>query len=359
MNSDPRDSAAWRAFGMLDADEASAFDEAMRHDPELKNSYREMECITAAVAATTTRPISPRAGQLEQLHLRLGLNAARRTNWLGITGWAAAAVLTMLLIFSRKSEQHETTVSQPPVTSAVIPPKSSPAPLPESSVAAEEEGMAAQNDAGPLEEAEPSLPLARHHDEKVIVRVETKRLIQEIEVLREKLESFQERDRERFEPVPGMSWPIVMRMTPPKSELRTTVEKTDPPITAMIGDALTDVTTALAGSGSSKSDEMPAPPAGPSAIPIYDVARDTGTLVVNNLPVAAPDESYNLWVDTKSGGKAIYVGRLPNLNSQTAESFDFSLGSKATIPASFILTRDPHGKAVQPSPGNTVLRGPP
>ena len=96
----------------------------------------------------------------------------------------------------------------------------------------------------------------------------------------------------------------------------------------------------------------------PSAIPIYDSARDAGTLVVNNLPATTPDEAYNLWVTTKTGDKPVYVGRLPESNVRGGESFDFRLGSKATVPSGFILTRDRQGTPPLPSASSTVLQGP-
>ena len=78
MNSDPYDSAAWRTFGMLDPDESAIFDEAMRHDPLLRSAYREMDRISAAIAAATTPPLDPKPGQLERLQYRLSLNRPKR-----------------------------------------------------------------------------------------------------------------------------------------------------------------------------------------------------------------------------------------------------------------------------------------
>ena len=71
MNSDPYDSAAWRTFGMLDADEPAIFDQAMHHDPVLRDAYLEMDRLSAAIAASAAAPIEPRTGQLERLQNRL------------------------------------------------------------------------------------------------------------------------------------------------------------------------------------------------------------------------------------------------------------------------------------------------
>lgn len=355
MNSDPNESAAWRVFGMLDADEAAGFDEAMRHNPELRNAHREMDCLAAAVAVAVTRPIAPRAGQLERLHERLGLNVVKPRNWLAISGWAAAAVLAMALLVDHQPSRGAV-VMNPGVPEPVVSrDRTASRPAAETdSLAPEEIGVG-----NPLPADEPSdLPESTG---KAVARVETRRLIQEIEVLREKLESFQERDRKRFETVDGLAWPVVMRMRPPGAveEIRDglALRKEDlPPLTAILGDALAfgrsgDATMSAFGAA-------PVPPE-PSAIPIYDPARDAGTIVINGiLPAKAAGESYKLWVMTEQGGSPIYVGTLPESNAQGADIFDFSLGSKTTVPSSFVLTKGPQGQPEAPSKKNIVLEGP-
>ncbi len=96
----------------------------------------------------------------------------------------------------------------------------------------------------------------------------------------------------------------------------------------------------------------------PSAVPIYDPARDTGTLVVNNLPDTVEGEFYNLWVTPEGNGEMIFVGRLPQSNARSADSFDFSLGSADIVPAGFVLTRDSRPKPSPPSSSNIILQGP-
>jgi len=361
MNSDPHESAAWRTFGMLDADKAAAFDEAMRHDPELRDAYQKMDRLAAAVAATATAPIAPRAGQLERLHLRLGLTPAKRANWLAITGWAAAAALTLILVLDRTRDRTNSTagqpaISAPPQQQIVVTP-------PEPGITTEEDQILTIRPEVIVEKA-PSTPRP-DGDARMIAKVETKRLIQEIEVLRKQLESVLERDRERFESIPGMAWPIIVRMRPPETSAETptalAVKIDDPPITSIIGDALTAANQPPVDPLAERAiapPPAPAPVAEPSATPIYDSARDAGTLVVSNLPATTADEAYNLWVTTKKGDKPVHVGRLPESNVRGGESFDFSLGSKATVPSSFILTKDRLGEPVPPSGINTVLVGP-
>ena len=361
MTSDPHESAAWRTFGMLDADEAAGFDEAMRHDPELKKAYREMDRLAAAVAVSAAFPIAPQAGQLERLHLRLGLNAVKRANWLGITGWAAAAVLMMFLIIDRNLEQKTRTVvrgTAHPATGS----ESVMRPTPVRTMEVESKGELLRTVDG-IGENRLTVP-QQETPATVISKVETRRLIQEIEVLREQLESVLERDRKRFESVPGMAWPIVVRMRPPEPTVDTAValamKLDDPPITTILGDALSAANQPLPQLDTLAVRAFAPPPqeVEPSAIPIYDSARDAGTLVVNNLPPTAPDEAFNLWVTTKTGEKPVYVGRLPESNVRGGESFDFSLGSKATVPSGFILTKDRQGIPPPPSRGSTILQGP-
>lgn len=362
MNSDPHESAAWRTFGMLDADEADSFDEAARHDPDLKNACREMDCLSAAVAVSTTVPIKPQAGQLERLHTRLGLNSPKRTNWLGISGWAAAAALAMMLVIESGANHTQ-------VTTGNIPTRPITADQKKLLTVSHKEKAVAENAHNKAPESPGKSGLAvvsQDVDGKTVTKVETKRLIQEIEVLRGQLENFQKRDRLRFEPVPGMAWPIVMKMAPPGTSPNTTgalaMAGEAPPIIAMLGDALTSLNTPAMAVRANMATPLPMllpPVADPSAIPIYDAARDTGTLVVSNLPSTRVNESYNLWVKTEAGANPIYVGQLPkSTESSGAESFDFSLGSTAIMPSGFILTKDVQGATVAPSKINTVLQGP-
>ena len=347
---------------MLDADEASGFDEAMRHDPELQSAYREMDRLTTAVAVVTTVPIAPQAGQLERLQRRLGLTAAKPTNWAAISGWAAAAVLAMMWMLDRSPQARAeiATVTPPPgkvISASASPESATEEALPET---AAQEDEPVSGDSSPLTAAVDA-------DGRSIARVEAKRLIQEIEVLRENLESFKERDRVRFEAVPGMAWPVVMRMGPPGVAPEPTehgvIESGDqPPITAMLADALAgnpkSTSPFVFGSAGIKTGDLTSPIEEPSAIPIYDAARDSGTLVVSNLPPPPADETYNLWVKPRNQDKPIYVGRLPQSNARGAESFDFSLGSTVTVPSSFVLTKDRLGEPAAPTQRNTVLLGP-
>lgn len=340
MNSDPYDSAAWRTFGILDAEESALFDDAMRDDPGLRRACLEMDRLAAAIAATTVEPVLPRAGQLELLQRRLGLDHAGRKSplWLAVSGWSAAAALALLLAWDRFGPQD-----------------------------------AASTAAG---DARPSVaePVAPAIAEQSASKLETRRLSQEIEVLRRSLEEFQQRDRVMFQMLPGRAMPLVMNMVPPGE----TASASDlhSPLTAMLGDALAATNrNAAAGQPAaepeSESDAeyldesagegaaVPLSPGPPMAVPIYDAARDVGTLVVSNLPPAGEGKVYNLWVTTSAGARPVYVGSLPESSAAGADSFDFSLGSSMVLPAGFLLTMDPVDAPASPAEANTVLAGPP
>jgi len=363
MNSDPHESAAWRTFGMLDSDESASYDEAMRQNPEMKREFHEMERLAAAIAVASTTPVTPRAGQLERLHLRLGLDPLKRPNWLGISGWAAALAMGLFLIFKQAPDKSDTvSVTQPGVEPIVLVDDAA-------AIPSQEENPIEIYQKQPAEvgDTEPAAIVERVIEALPYVKLETKRLIQEIEVLREKLETFQNQDRMRFEPTEGMAWPIVVRMLPPGSSVPAddvtdslTLNPDEPTITAMLGDALASANSAFSGATTESAAvyDIAIPKVDPSAIPIYDSARDSGTLVVSNLPPKTVNESYNLWVTTEDGLSPVHVGRLPENNKPGAESFDFNLGSTKIVPKGFLLTRDKQGKPQIPSERNTVLVGP-
>ena len=355
MNSDSHESAAWRIFGLLDADEAAAFDDAMRNDVELKNAYREIECLTAAVAAATTISVIPRPGQLERLQLKLGLNTAKHTNWLGISGWAAAAALTMILVFQREPEIRNLDVRN--LRPVIITPPQTPNTTPPEQTRSVTSDTSVETPPHPQTSQQAQLAATTPQQEtKIVAQVETQRLVQEIRTLREKLDQAQKQDRQRFEPVAGMAWPIVMRMTSPQSAdskpSDVTLEEETPDITTILGDAL----AAVASGEAPPEPEMRS--GEPSAIQIYDPAINAGTLVVSNLPSAAEDEEFSLFVSQKEGDKPILVGRLPQTEIGRAKSFGYTLAKSDTVPSAFTLIKNKRGKIEPPSAQNTVLRGP-
>lgn len=300
---------------MLDANETGLFDEAMRDDPALRKYSHELDRLTAAIAASSAAPIEPAAGQLEAVQSRLKLHPSRRLGiWLAVSGWAAAMILALFLFVGRNSMVEETRAETP-----AVPSRSGETPA--------------------------------ITDIKTPPEVVAKRLNQEIEVLRDNLERFQQRDRVLFTAVPGVALPIVMTMSPPG------VAPENSPITTMLGDAMRESTASGVDSLTQEINDSPIPH--PSAMPIYDSARDFGTLVVSNLPIPNEGEAYNLWVITEHGGTPIYVGSLPEGSAAGTDSFDFSLGSTMVLPSGFLLTRDPSNAPASPTETNIILQGPP
>jgi hypothetical protein len=356
MNSEIYETAAWRNFGMLDADETASFDEAMRLDPALKLAHSEVECLTAAMAAVMVAPVAPRVGQLEQLHLRLGLTAPKSTNWLAISGWATAAGLMLFFLFNQKTPFANDTPGQAlrEARVAITPAGTAPGVAHYS-----QDDLSRIQSIGPKKEVAP--PTQAATAEVPAVKLETQRLTQEVETLRGRLEYAQERDRKRFEGVPGLSRPVIMRMKPPGGVVNT-LEVTIPeieelPISTLIGDALA---RAVPADLESPVTLPPSPMAADfSAILIYDPALDNGTLVIAGTIPSNPETGPpQLWMRA-DGELPIYVGTLPEFNVPGAPSaFDFSFGIKSTLPQSFIMTTGSRGTPIPPSPENTLLEGP-
>jgi hypothetical protein len=349
MNSDPHETAAWRTFGMLDSDEAAGFDEAMRQDPELRDAYWEMNLLSATVAAASVAPLAPRVGQLERLQARLGLQSSKSLNWLGISGWAAAAAaLTFILVVDHQSTMPTESVKNSAAPHATkrevhVIQKATVEEL--AAQASPEEGSeTAQTPSAGVSTANTSVA-SQASDVKLITKVETKRLVQEIAVLREKLESAEKREQQRMEPVQGMAWPMVMTMRPPRATSQITpTADTDTSVVGVLGDALAGRSSLADNRAAQASADLP------SAVPIYDPATGAGTLVANNL------SDTNLWVTARGESQARLLGKIPQ-SSEAYESVGFELPA-GTIPANFIITNDSAGKSAPPSDKNTILIGP-
>jgi hypothetical protein len=345
---------------MLDAEESAAFDDALRENADLRDAYREMNALAAAVAVSQVKPLQTRAGDFERLQTRLGLLRQRPVNWLGISGWAIAASLALLLVVSHRPlvEAGGTTAQVPtgasgttgPATDATAENQTERIP------AKSEDTLAASGTtAGTAEETEANTPR----------KVETMRLIQEISVLREKLEKVAKRDQRRFEIVPGRSWPVMMTMAPPPSseeeEESATVPEDTVALTSRVADALAGISSITGDpSASFAPDETAAASAtaAAAAIPIYDPVTDEGAIVVAGLPEPEEDMGNFLWVATETSDVPVLVGQLPPNESRQAVSIDFELGTKGILPTAFILTTGEIANPGAPSAKNTILIGP-
>ncbi len=342
---------------MLDAEESAAFDDALRENADLRQAYREINALAAAVAVSQVKPLQTRAGDFERLQTRLGLLRQRPVNWLGISGWAIAASLALLLVVSHRPRPQASGATSQTQADARAIPAGAPAEIgPDAAGIPEEENPA-------LAASGTSVGAASGSETKAPKKGETMRLIQEISVLREKLERVAKRDQKRFEIVHGRSWPVMMTMAPPPSpdEDETTIPEDAPALTSRVADALAGISS-ITGDPSEISvpDETAAASgaATAAAIPIYDPVTDEGAIVVAGLPQPEADMGNFLWVATETSEVPVLVGQLPPNESQQAVSIDFELGTKGILPTSFILTNGEIGNPAAPSAKNTILIGP-
>jgi hypothetical protein len=225
MNSDPHESAAWRAFGILDAEESAAFDDALRENADLRHASREINALAVAIAVSQVKPLQTRVGDFERLQTRLGLLRQRPVNWLGITGWAIAASLALLLVVNHRARHMNlgTTkgASATPESVSGSPAKNDPEAakmLREDNkalaISGTSDGVA---DGKETKAANKALAISGTSDgvadgkeTKAAKKGEAMKLIQVVSVLREKLEKVAKRDQKRFEIVAGRSWPVMM-----------------------------------------------------------------------------------------------------------------------------------------------------
>ncbi len=335
---------------MLDADEAAGFDDALRHDPELRDAYREMNSLSAAIAAASITPLAPRPEQLQRLKSRLGLKKPSSINWAAITGWGVAAAVTTAFLVDHGnvlSTDIPTQVSKTPQPGKISESTASPQPATKES-----------------SESGDGVPMLTESDDKssmtslAVQALETtqsqnQQLKKELDLLREKLRVADNRDKQRIVPVQGLAWPIVMTMKPPGAIVATAAANLQAPaITDVLGDA-------LAGSSSMVDGRISATekPDSPAAVPIYDPATGEGTIVIS-LPKESADEPHYLWVIPEGEDQKVeIVGKLPAISPGGLGPVAFSLKS-GTIPHNFIITNDADGESAPPSDANTILIGP-
>lgn len=177
-------------------------------------------------------------------------------------------------------------------------------------------------------------------------------LLDELEALRERLAQAEQFSVARSEPVPGVSWPVVIAMRPPGSR-----DSGDlPPLVSRITEVLTDAGGAGANRPPATLDSPgPATTSGqPSAFQIYDPARDTGTLTYRNLPTPPDGMVYTLWVTPAGSGTPTFVGSLPRGLAST-DAVDFALGAAGTVPERISLWLSPE----MPDLGTAIDQGTP
>lgn len=343
--------------------------------PQSRQKQELLNLVATLVAVDNSRPIRPSARSLDVIHLKISqrssLSAKQRLFvW---SGWAAAAAITLFVIIRPSfnpvdeltaNEAGTSTISRP---SLLYPPK-------DTSLL-----HSANNDSDHTfsnENKTPSTP----YDKSRSMR-EQRSLIQKIEQLRNQVALLASRDTERLTAQDGVTWPIIMKLTTPGSDPATAIVQNpilgvmlnqDSRKTVSIQDE--NLKEALARQGrlpegetassqdenlkeASQTSEAIPDLTIPSAVPIYDSARDIGQLLVNNLSAPVEGQAYFLWVQSDNAQQPILVGTLPDAIGDS-ETFDFKLGSTGIIPDQFLITQDAVLYPQVPSTSNTILQGP-
>jgi hypothetical protein len=265
------------------------------------------------------------------------------------TGWAAAAVAVFLLMQKNIGPMH----------SGDTPAQSAGMPL---------DALPSENAASPVDISRMPSAIMDDHDKKesqkmvketTQIHEQQRSLIQEIETLRKQMAVLASRDTERLVPQHGVSWPIIMKLTAPGTDPSAAV--VDYPLLhsmlqfdAKDARGVVPQSPLLSDRAVHPSDQSPALP---SAVPIYDPARDVGLLVISNLDKPKNDQAYHLWVQSDTSPQPVLVGTLPD-HIATTETFDFKLGSVGIMPDQFLVTQDPREAPRFPDPKNTILLGP-
>jgi hypothetical protein len=331
------------------------------------------DLVASVVAIEQSRPLRPRADSLSKIHRAISrempLTAAQR--WFVSSGWAVAACVTLLFLWKPVTQMRKASPETQITTT------SQPTQIIENNVT-QTPTIVALPDALQPEIAENSKQFQKQNANPRVDDVQRK-LIQEIEVLRKEVEILAVRDTERLVVQGGVSWPIIMKLTRPGTDPNAAIVQ-DPLLSALLNSQVptgsptnnetiasnNPTTTARAGQlppnegeflTQADSQPIATDVNMPSAVPVYDPARDEGQFIVNNLSYPQEGNEYFLWVKTNNAATPVLVGTLPG-NIQNNESFSFRLGSTGLIPQSFLVTQGAAKSPSLPSATNTVLQGP-
>jgi hypothetical protein len=321
-------------------------------DAQTRQKCELADLVSTVVALDHSRPIRPRSASFQAILGQISVQAPSRIKqrifaW---SGWAAAAAVTIVLLM-----KNPPATSDLPISTA----HSNPSAADQLSRSA---SLPAQTDAA---EKTPTLVKEERVSSQDIVaeatemREQQRSLIQEIDTLRKQIVLLTTRDKERLVAQNGISWPIIMKLTAPGTDPLAAVIK-DPVLGAMFD--MNPLKTENPASsenfkaGAQASAPLPDPSL-PSAVPIYDPARDSGQLLINNLNPPEEGQAYFLWVQSDQSEQPVLVGSLPD-NFTSSETFDFQLGAVGIIPDRFLITQDLQQAPSPPNTSNTVLLGP-
>jgi hypothetical protein len=321
--------------------------------PQSQQKQKLLNLVATVVAVDHSCPTRPSSGSLDIIYRKISHRSAMtvKQRLLVWSGWAAAAAVT-LFIFIRPSSHPVDTLTKNNAGTSTNSKPSLPYQQQDHSLL-----DSANNNAdhtSPTENNNATTP----HEKNRSIREQQRSLIQKIETLRNEVALLKSRDTERLIAQNGVTWPIIMKLTSPGSDPAAAFVQ-NPILGAMLNqDSLT--AESIQGEnlkGNPQTSEATPDLTIPSAVPIYDPARDIGQLLVNNLSAPVEGQAYFLWVQSDNAQQPVLVGTLPDAIGNS-ETFDFKLGSTGIIPDQFLITHDTAPYPQVPSSSNTVLQGP-
>lgn len=317
--------------------------------PQSRQKQKLLNLVATIVAVDHSCPMRPSAGSLDIIHRKISHRSdmsvkQRLFVW---SGWAAAALITLFAVIRPSLNPVEALTKHDGGTSTILKPLLPDQPQDNSLL------DPANNNADHSSEAENNTA-STPHDKSRSMREQQRSLIQKIEALRNEVDLLASRDTERLIAQNGVTWPIIMKLTAPGSDPATAIVQ-NPILGAILNqDSLTDAS--FEGENAKTAPTTPDLTI-PSAVPIYDPARDIGQLLVNNLSPQTEGQAYFLWVQSDNAPQPVLVGTLPDTIGNS-ETFDFKLGSTGIIPDQFLITQDTAISPQIPNSSNTVLQGP-
>jgi hypothetical protein len=321
--------------------------------PQSRQKQKLINLVATLVAVDNSRPMQPSAGSLDAIHLKISQRSSMSVKqrlfvW---SGWGAAAAIT-LFVMIRPSFNPVDELTADEAGKSTISRLSLPYQPKDTSLL-----NSANNDSDHTSSNENNTP-STPHDKSRSMREQQRSLIQKIEHLRNQVALLASRDTERLIAQDGVTWPIIMKLTAPGSDPATAIVQ-NPILGAMLNQDLRETAGIQDKNLKEASQTSEARPdlTIPSAVPIYDSARDIGQLLVNNLSAPVEGQAYFLWVQSDNAQQPILVGTLPDAIGYS-ETFDFKLGSTGIIPDQFLITQDAVLYPQVPSSSNTVLHGP-
>lgn len=320
---------------------------------EKRQQQSEMaDLVSTVMALEQARPMRPNVRSFQVIIDQISPRGVSRF-WgraMAWSGWAVAALVTLAFFLK---DSHERSQRDHDAVSGHKPSAADQSPQ----VPAVQESV--ESSANPLLEAGTRVDDGNVGAEAMAMREQQRSLIQEIETLRKEVALLATRDQERLVAQNGISWPIIMKLTAPGNDPQAAVIK-DPILAAMFDNNLPAGEDEMSAENARTGDvnkAAPADPALPSAVPIYDPARDSGQLIVSNLNPPEQGQAYYLWMQNDQTTQPVLVGTLPD-HLVSSETFHFRLGAVGLIPDRFMITQDPQQAPSPPNASNTILLGP-